>query len=144
MCFSGLGMIFLSTRQDRVSLFFFESLHATPIFRGCRDCGLNDPMLVCSPERAGDAGRVPTGSRGDAPWPQKEGVMGRKTGAYKFEKRRKELKRQKKREEKLARKLSKDSDDPDDMTDTVDSGDTVDTVDTDDTDDTEEKTNEPQ
>ena len=95
-------------------------------------------MLVCSPEGAGESGHTMIGRRWNPRWSQKEGVMGRKTGAYKFEKRRKELKRQKKREEKLARKLNKESDDPEDMVDVVDPDGLVDT------DDTEEETAEPQ
>jgi len=43
----------------------------------------------------------------------KEGVLARKTGSYKFEKRRRELEKQKKRKEKLERKISKgDPEDP--------------------------------
>ena len=63
--------------------------------------------------------------------------MGRKTGAYKFEKRRKELKKQKKREEKLARKLGKGPDDEDDMPEPEGLDDEVVT------DDTEEEPTEP-
>jgi hypothetical protein len=37
--------------------------------------------------------------------------MGRKRGAYKFEKRRKELEKKKKKQEKLARRQSKPEDD---------------------------------
>jgi hypothetical protein len=36
--------------------------------------------------------------------------MGRKRGAYKFEKRRKELEKKKKKQEKLARRQSKNGD----------------------------------
>jgi hypothetical protein len=64
--------------------------------------------------------------------------MGRKTGAYKFEKRRKELKRQKKREEKLARKLGKVTDETDEMVNAVGLNEAVGT------DETEEPTTEPQ
>lgn len=35
-------------------------------------------------------------------------VLGKKTGAYKFEKRRKELKKKKKKEEKMRRRQGKD------------------------------------
>ncbi len=64
--------------------------------------------------------------------------MGRKTGAYKFEKRRKELKRQKKREEKLAKKLDKGTDGDDEIVDMVDPDETAHA------DDTEEPTKEPE
>jgi hypothetical protein len=40
--------------------------------------------------------------------------MGRKRGAYKFEKRRKELEKKKKKQEKLARRQSKSEEDLDD------------------------------
>jgi len=94
-------------------------------------------MLVCSPDGTGGAGSAQADRQIAGQWFQKEGVMGRKTGAYKFEKRRKELKKQKKREEKLARKLDKAPDELDQVADTVGPNEA------DDSDDTEEESSVP-
>ncbi len=63
----------------------------------CRVGGGRPHAFTSSP-----GGRVPDLLR----W-NPEGTLGRKSGAYKFEKRQKELARQKKRQEKLERKRKK-------------------------------------